>query len=385
MSRWLRLSEVAGLTGIIAGHGDTRRGRQGAAGVPRDLILQFHAAIAAAAQRQLHDRANADDDVRRLWEIVDLVLGSRARLIALRSRHRSRRIRCDRRIRLSRLAPAQRRVRAIAVDSAFVRGLYDLAFAYEDGDVARPRIAAGQALRGAVRAFFTYRGAFFWKMQAGMGDVVFAPLYEVLATARSALRVLPSRSTCARDGRRLAEAIGRTSTDLRLRRAGDVGGGPVRAARRRQGLPCWPSSRTTPSSSTVSGFAREGRDFESHWDRRTAARRRCAVGGDFDFVVLARRARRRAARLPGSSSHARRAGARWSSTCKSVPTQALQLWLDRRHDGAGLDNGRVNLSGFVEPFDTWADMSQLVRRRPLERPSAAIAYFCSVLPDAPPG
>src|SRR2546421_289609 len=58
--------------------------------------------------------------------------------------------------------------------------LYDLGFSYEDGDPARPRVSAGQALRGLVRAFFTYRGSFFWRMQAGMGDVVFAPFYEAL-------------------------------------------------------------------------------------------------------------------------------------------------------------------------------------------------------------
>src|SRR6185295_5970540 len=69
---------------------------------------------------------------------------------------------------------------ARSVDSGYLRGLYDLGFSYEDGDPARPRIAAGQALRSMLRAFFTYRGAFFWRMQAGMGDVVFAPLYEVL-------------------------------------------------------------------------------------------------------------------------------------------------------------------------------------------------------------
>jgi hypothetical protein len=67
-----------------------------------------------------------------------------------------------------------------SVDSGYLRALYDLVFAYEDGDVNRPRIAAGVALRCMVRAFFTYRGAFFWRMQAGMGDVVFAPFYEVL-------------------------------------------------------------------------------------------------------------------------------------------------------------------------------------------------------------
>src|SRR5256885_9178029 len=61
-----------------------------------------------------------------------------------------------------------------------MRGIYDLAFAFEDGDVHRPQLAAGVALRGAMRMFFTYRGALFWRMNAGMGDVVFAPLYEVL-------------------------------------------------------------------------------------------------------------------------------------------------------------------------------------------------------------
>src|SRR5690606_3707338 len=67
-----------------------------------------------------------------------------------------------------------------SLDSGFVRGIYDLAFAYENGDPARPRLAAAAALRGAMRMFFTYRGSLFWRMSAGMGDIVFAPLYEVL-------------------------------------------------------------------------------------------------------------------------------------------------------------------------------------------------------------
>ena len=45
-----------------------------------------------------------------------------------------------------------------AVDSAFVRALYDLGFSYEDGDPERPSIAARQSLRATIRAFFTYRG-----------------------------------------------------------------------------------------------------------------------------------------------------------------------------------------------------------------------------------
>src|SRR5262249_39633179 len=67
-----------------------------------------------------------------------------------------------------------------SVDCGYLQGLYDLGFAYEDGDPSRPRVSAAQALRGFLRAFFTYRGEFFWKMNGGMGDVVFAPIYEVL-------------------------------------------------------------------------------------------------------------------------------------------------------------------------------------------------------------
>ncbi len=38
-----------------------------------------------------------------------------------------------------------------SVDSGFLRALYDLGFAYEDGEPTRPRISAGQALRSMVR------------------------------------------------------------------------------------------------------------------------------------------------------------------------------------------------------------------------------------------
>lgn len=41
----------------------------------------------------------------------------------------------------------------------------------------------------------------------------------------------------------------------------------------------------------------------------------------------------------------------------------------------------MTLSGFVEPFDTWADMRHLLPREAWPDPPGALAYFCSVLPD----
>ena len=86
----------------------------------------------------------------------------------------------DQRHRLSRLAAQARRHRRPRSNSRFITGIYDLVFAYEGGDRKRPRLAAGVALRGALRMFFTYRGSMFWRMRSGMGDAVFAPLYKVM-------------------------------------------------------------------------------------------------------------------------------------------------------------------------------------------------------------
>ena len=49
-----------------------------------------------------------------------------------------------------------------------------------DGDPRNPQLAAGQAINAACRFFFMYKGALFWRMKAGMGEVVFAPMYLAL-------------------------------------------------------------------------------------------------------------------------------------------------------------------------------------------------------------
>ncbi len=69
----------------------------------------------------------------------------------------------------------------IAQHGSELRSLYDLAFAYEGGQLDRPSYAAGTAVRAALRIVVTYKGALLYLMQAGMGEAVVAPLYEVLS------------------------------------------------------------------------------------------------------------------------------------------------------------------------------------------------------------
>jgi uncharacterized protein with NAD-binding domain and iron-sulfur cluster len=68
----------------------------------------------------------------------------------------------------------------LALDSDVLRVAYETIFAYRSGYLSEPNLAAGAAIRGLLRLCFGYKGAIAWKMQAGMGDTVFAPLYLVL-------------------------------------------------------------------------------------------------------------------------------------------------------------------------------------------------------------
>ncbi len=65
-------------------------------------------------------------------------------------------------------------------NSPLIRGLYDLVFGYEDGDPRRPAFGAGRMVFLTGLVLFEYKGAIFWKMTAGMGDIVIAPLYQAL-------------------------------------------------------------------------------------------------------------------------------------------------------------------------------------------------------------
>jgi uncharacterized protein with NAD-binding domain and iron-sulfur cluster len=66
---------------------------------------------------------------------------------------------------------------------------------------------------------------------------------------------------------------------------------------------------------------------------------------------------------------------------KTVATQAFQLWLEADARELGWTEHTVAVSGFVEPFDTWADMGHLLPREAWTRTPRGLAYFCSVLPD----
>jgi uncharacterized protein with NAD-binding domain and iron-sulfur cluster len=269
------------------------------------------------------------------------------------------------------------------VDCALVRGIvYDLGFAYEGGDPQRPACEAGTALRGLLRAFFTYRGSLLWRRNSGMGDVVFLPFYELLTKrgveVRFFHRVEKLRATNG--------VIDEIEIDVQAKVLADTpaeayatvtppGGGKAICA--------WPAD----PGAILAGAAKPAEVYESWYAGRKCAKvdtvtlRRGAADG-FDLVVFGLPI----SCVPNVAPGLVTLSPRWKRAVdylRTVPTQAMQLWLTKPASKlAEVDDGIV-VSGYVEPFDTWADMFQLPVQEKVNG-SATVAYFCNVLADAQP-
>jgi uncharacterized protein with NAD-binding domain and iron-sulfur cluster len=278
------------------------------------------------------------------------------------------------------------------VDCALVRTVvYDLAFGYEDGNPERPACGAGTALRGLLRTFFTYRGSLMWKMNAGMGDVVFAPLYELLVKRGVKVRFFHRvEAVHAADG-----VVKRIDIDVQAAVPPHFDRSdylrPGREEDEEHGPPPWKAVWPASPSQLPNGreWAPLPAAFYESWYR---GREPALVGetkldsdepgaDGFDLVVFA---------LPISCvPHVAPDLVSQSDLLKAaverlhtVPTQAMQLWLNRPASKLGALPGIV-LGGFVEPYDTWADMPHLVDQEKVAG-SQTVAYFCNVLTHMPP-
>jgi uncharacterized protein with NAD-binding domain and iron-sulfur cluster len=371
----IRLGQLGTLAGLLEGVellGTLLGGMSPESG---QLIIPFLDAVSSSIRAQLDAIVAGDDQSRRLWTIMDLTLATMRGILRhnLMTHPRGFEVIDDYDCREWLLLNGASRQ---SVDSGYLRALYDLGFAYEDGDPHRPRLAAGQALRSMLRAFFTYRGAFFWKMQSGMGDVVFAPLYEVLRRRGVRFeffhRLENVRLSAGND-----PYVDALEFDVQARTAS---GGQYEPLIDVDGLPCWPNQPLWAQLQDGTRFADEGRDFESFFEARFEERRTVRVEEDFDLVVLGVGL----GAIPHVCREIVARDPRWRAMVdhvKTVSTQALQLWLKADMKELGWHDRPVNVSGFVEPFDTWADMSHLVREECWDESPRAIAYFCSVLPD----
>jgi uncharacterized protein with NAD-binding domain and iron-sulfur cluster len=264
-----------------------------------------------------------------------------------------------------------------ALASAPIRALYDLTFAYRDGDASsidKGSIAAGVTLRFVLEATIGYNGAPLWMMNAGMGETIFMPLYQVLTSPQRNVQVelftKVSGIEIGGDGR-----VG----SIKLARQADFVSGSYDPSVVVGGMDCWPSEPDWTQLKNGTALRNAGVDFESSADTTVASVTDLAIGPD-DRVVLALPPEVIKAVAPQLAAR----NAAWATmlgNSRSVATQALQLWLKKTLPQLGWGNGPPVMTSYREPYDSWADMSHLLAREgwPVATAPKTIAYFCGCL------
>jgi uncharacterized protein with NAD-binding domain and iron-sulfur cluster len=266
----------------------------------------------------------------------------------------------------------------LALDSAPIKALYDLTFAYrggQAGSLANGSMAAGVTWRFACDLVVGYRHAPFWKVNAGTGDVIFTPLYQVL-TARGVAVDFFHRVESVEltpDGAQLETiTISQQATTH----------GPYQPFVPVAGLDCWPDQPLWEQLVDGPALHATETDFEHGPDPDSATSTALRLGVDFDAVVLAMppaEITRIWPRQPRDD--------RWQAmltNSHSVATEAFQRWLALPPDELGwsAQSAATIVSAYAERFDSWADMSQQLVLEDWPEPGPrSLAYFCGCLPD----
>ncbi len=268
--------------------------------------------------------------------------------------------------------------------SPYVRAIYDAAFSYDDGDPHHQQISASVALRTLVRMILTYKGAIYYKMQAGMGDTVFGPMYEVLKARGVTFRFFHKASALRLDatGTRIASVEFEQQAELlngdptSYRPMYDVGG-----------LPSWPSAPLYEQLKDADRL--RGIDLESYYSGyHGVGTVTLEAGRDFDTVLLGTPVQT----LPFLCAEPERWSPRWRTMMrevKAVQTLSFQVWLSKDTASLGWPQPALPLlSLYVQPYNTWSDMSQVLKHEqwPANAVARSVQYFtgAQVGPDQCP-
>jgi uncharacterized protein with NAD-binding domain and iron-sulfur cluster len=266
------------------------------------------------------------------------------------------------------------------------RVLYDMGFAYVDGDsssIENGRIAAGTGLRTLLIMSAAYKGAPLWKMNAGMGDTIFAPMYQVLRARKVSINLFHRVTDIHLSG----DGSDIETVSLYRQVIPKADHDPLLKV---NGLPCWPSEPKWRDIVDGDAASRQAWDLESMWcDYRAPGSADITLERNehFDVVVLAIPP----AALPDIGRDlldrcplikAMHDGMSW------VATQGAELWLAPNLTALGWQLGPTVAISYADPFRSWGEMSHLLAAETWENPQPqSCEYFCGTItrpPNVPP-
>jgi uncharacterized protein with NAD-binding domain and iron-sulfur cluster len=261
-----------------------------------------------------------------------------------------------------------------------IKSLYDTMFEYPEGRWRGGNYAAGTAIRVAIRMLLTYKGAALYLLNTGMGDVVIAPLYEVLKARGVKFKFFHkvTHLELSADGASLERIDLDEQARLNTKEYQPLM--PVR------GLNCWPASPLWQQLEHGDTLKANHVEFESHWNAwPSVGQVSLQRGVDFDKVVLgmALGAYKQLNDFadPGVDLRKKVPQIRqMSEALPLIPSGGVQLWCDKTAEGMGFGPGRAAAVSWAWPMDVWADMTPTLQTEDwgLDGP-ASVHYWCGVI------
>ncbi len=278
--------------------------------------------------------------------------------------------------------------------SCQVLGIYEGLFAFEQGNLNTPNLAAGVALYTAMRWFLTYKGALIWRPIESTGVAIFSPLYTVLKNRGvkfeffHRVHSINMPDTTTGSPRNVIDniVIGR-QVDLKERYYNPV---------------------VDEDWSVISGYHAQYWPHEPLWDQindEQAAKLKALkvnlehysssmvwndvdvftlrYGVDFDYVVMA---------IPIGALKCVMNPDDWATvnpTWKTmfdynptVTTQGFQLWFTPTTEEMGWTaSPQPILGGYQHPYPDWGDMTLLLNPEEKAAGVQSLAHFAVVLPE----
>ena len=273
--------------------------------------------------------------------------------------------------------------REVVEKSSIVRVVYDISFQYTDGFLDKPDCAAGSALGSIIRMLATYKGSMMYLAQAGFGEAVITPIYQVLLADGVQFRFFHKVV-----GLGLSEDK-QWVQQIRLHRQAEMlDGAEYLPTFEVCGLTCWPSEPHWGQLKGGDDLRAQDVNFESRWcNQPPAGEDTLHFGADFDHVVLAIAmggykplTDASGETDPGICAELAEADARFAKflTIPLSPTIAMQIWSDRTLDELGWSTGKCATVSGPQLYNIWADMSQVLSVEP-DGPRS-VHYLCGGFP-----
>ena len=269
---------------------------------------------------------------------------------------------------------------------------YDLVFGYRRGDTlsppgpgkpmrGSPDMEAGTMLKGLFYFLLAYKGAPEWMPQAGFGELLVAPVYEVLK--RRGVRIEFFRRVRALHLDDSRAAASRAST---IERQATAEGRRLPAAvRRRRHRRAGPRRPSSISSSKATSCGASDINLESWWTPWQGPIDDAGARPTTSISCCSASRSRRCRRFAASWSRRART---WRQMVTRVETNRpiiVQTWFTKSLAEMGWPHGVINGDNGTQPINLQTSMDQVLpqERWPATTRRESLIYYSGVMPDDP--